>query len=1636
MRPFSILRRVVARWQVRSSPSSDRFSEDGDTLVEVLLALVVLGIAAMALLFGFATSITASAEHRNLASLDSSTRIAANQAIADVQQEAGNAANNPFLCPPTSFTPTFANLTGSYTVTYTRAWWNGSNFASTNPCAQYQPQEYTLTVASSSYQSVVTTVISDPSAPPPPNGVGVPSKLVWLQQPTGGTVNTPITPQPEVAVEDSSSNIVSSDLSSVTLQLVPPAPGSLSTTCSGVESYGVVQFSDCSLNAVGNYNVKAVDSNSGVTAAPTVLVSILAAPPAKLVFTTTAVSGTASNSATLGKITVTEEDAFGNATTLPETVSLSSSSSGGIFSLTSGGPAVTSVNILSGSSTASFYYGDTKAGSPTITAAASGLASGTQVETINAGTAAQLAFTSSAFSAGSSNSITDPFTVSLEDSFGNVTTKTTSTTVTLSSSSGTGKFAATSGGTSSTTVTIAANQQSVTAYYGDPTVGTPTITASSSPLTPATQTETITVAPTKLVFTTGAVSGSAAANASLGPITVTEEASNGTQTTVGMTVNLSSSSIGTYILSTTKSATTPTGATSVTIPSGQSSVTFYYGDTKAGSPTITAAATGMTSATQAETVNVGPLASFVLSTPATQTAGTAFSETITAVDAVGNTVTTYSGANCLTFSGPGTSPNGNAPAYPATGTSCAAGSSSLTFASGVATTSITLYDAQTTTALAVVDALISGTSGNFTVNAAATTKFTLSTPSPTAGTAFTETVSAADNYGNTTAGYAGNQCITFSGPLSSPNPVTAPKYPGNGFFGCATGVSQVAFTNGVATPSITLYDAQTTKLTATSTAGTVGTSASFTVASGNVATLTVTNPGPQTAGIGFNVALAAKDAYGNGFGGTISPTFSGPANSPSGTNPTYPGSVIFTSGNASVPVTLFDAQSTTLKATQGGVSGTSTSFTVSANTATTLAATSGGSQSATVNNVFTNQLVATATDAYGNSVSGVVVTFTAPSSGASATFAACGSNPQVYSCTQTTGANGQATSSFFTANGTNGGYNISATAAGPISATYPENNKGNQTITFTSTNPSPVTVGSAAYTPTATATSGLTVAITLDATSTGCTLNAGVVSFTAAGTCKIDANQAGSATWNAAPQVQQSITVNLSTATVSISNLPASGTYGGSFTPTYTVTAGDAGATSVTSNSTTVCTVTGSTVNYVGVGTCSLTAHVAATTDYAAATGTAQTFTIGKAALTITANNMSMTYGTTPPAVTYTPSGLQGTDTVASIGLTVTCVTSATNASAAGSAQTTSCSGAASTANYTVSYVPGTMTVNKAAQTVSFTSTAPGSASAGGATYTPTASATSGLTVAITLDASSTGCALNAGVVSFTAAGSCVIDANQAGNTNYSAATQVQQTFTVTGLTITSDQFSSGTSTHPSMTLSGTAATGASAVTVTVCSVDAFPCGPNTVSTVATGTTPSNPWTTAATGATALSYGTVYYAQATQGAQTSSAFTFTTPTQTAPTAVALANGGTAKRVDPGDTATVTFSAQLNATTICSAWTNTGTQTVSNATISFTAGANATFTATSATCTGNGNFGTVSTGGNYVTGTVTFTNSTITWNPATDKLTFTMGTAGGSGTRSFNVTAGAPGYTASANVNDGSGIPVSTAAFTSGSNSGF
>jgi hypothetical protein len=85
----------------------------------------------------------------------------------------------------------------------------------------------------------------------------------------------------------------------------------------------------------------------------------------------------------------------------------------------------------------------------------------------------------------------------------------------------------------------------------------------------------------------------------------------------------------------------------------------------------------------------------------------------------------------------------------------------------------------------------------------------------------------------------------------------------------------------------------------------------------------------------------------------------------------------------------------------------------------------------------------------------------------------------------------------------------------------------------------------------------------------------------------------------------------------------------------------------------------------------------------------------------------------------------------------------------------------------------------KESQTITFTSTAP-AATVGGPTYAVTANGgASGNPVTFALDGTSTGCSLAGSTVSFTAVGTCVINANQAGDADYNAATQAQQSFAV-----------------------------------------------------------------------------------------------------------------------------------------------------------------------------------------------------------------------------------------------------------------
>jgi hypothetical protein len=108
--------------------------------------------------------------------------------------------------------------------------------------------------------------------------------------------------------------------------------------------------------------------------------------------------------------------------------------------------------------------------------------------------------------------------------------------------------------------------------------------------------------------------------------------------------------------------------------------------------------------------------------------------------------------------------------------------------------------------------------------------------------------------------------------------------------------------------------------------------------------------------------------------------------------------------------------------------------------------TGGTPQSAVINTAFASSLQVMVKDVGGNPVPGVTVTFTAPGSGASGTFAG-GANTAV------TNSSGVATSATFTANGTTGAFLVTASFSGGPSATFSLKNVDFAVVPVTTSQP-------------------------------------------------------------------------------------------------------------------------------------------------------------------------------------------------------------------------------------------------------------------------------------------------------------------------------------------------------------------------------------------------------------------------------------------------------------------------------------------------------------------------------------------------------------------------------------------------------
>lgn len=362
----------------------------------------------------------------------------------------------------------------------------------------------------------------------------------------------------------------------------------------------------------------------------------------------------------------------------------------------------------------------------------------------------------------------------------------------------------------------------------------------------------------------------------------------------------------------------------------------------------------------------------------------------------------------------------NAPTSGASGTFACSANTAITNAAGVATAPVFTANDIAGKYSVTAKALTFTTSPGFALTnkagAPASVTATAGTPQSAAvNTAFATQLAATvkDSFGNPVAGAT----VTFSAPAS-------------GASGIFAGGVHTATTNasGVATAPVFTANTVAGAYTVTAAVGSLTTSPGFSLTNtaGAAAAIVATAGTPQTATVNTafatNLAATVSDTYGNLVSGATV-TFTAPS---SGAGGAFAGGVNTATTNASGVATaaVFTANTTagsyTVTAAAGAVT-TSPGFALTnqAGAAATIKTAGGTPQTATINTAFAQRLTASVKDSFGNPVAGVTVTFTAPASGASGTFAG-GVN------TAKTSATGVATAPVFTANGTVGSYTVTA----------------------------------------------------------------------------------------------------------------------------------------------------------------------------------------------------------------------------------------------------------------------------------------------------------------------------------------------------------------------------------------------------------------------------------------------------------------------------------------------------------------------------------------------------------------------------------------------------------------------------------
>src|SRR5207244_686054 len=145
----------------------------------------------------------------------------------------------------------------------------------------------------------------------------------------------------------------------------------------------------------------------------------------------------------------------------------------------------------------------------------------------------------------------------------------------------------------------------------------------------------------------------------------------------------------------------------------------------------------------------------------------------------------------------------------------------------------------------------------------------------------------------------------------------------------------------------------------------------------------------------------------------------------------------------------------------------------------------------------------------------------------------------------------------------------------------------------------------------ATAPSSLAVAF---GASGNCTVTGSTVHITGAGSCTVTASQTGDSNYNPAADVPQPFSIAKAGQTITFAALPGK-TFGD---PDFSVSATASSSLAVSFGASGNCTVTGSTVHITGAGSCTITASQAGDSNFNPGADVPQSFSIAKAAQTIT----------------------------------------------------------------------------------------------------------------------------------------------------------------------------------------------------------------------------------------------------------------------------------------------------------------------------------------------------------------------------------------------------------------------------------